>query len=107
VARTNLSEEERAKLRRELAANGRWRGELTVARKDGTTVEAELIFVALWGEHRDTTGYQSRKLYGRFGREAIAAVRVAPPLSSTRACWSPADFSLGARSDERLTRPPQ
>jgi PAS domain S-box-containing protein len=57
VARTNLSEEERAELRRELAANGRWRGELTVARKDGTTVEAELISVALWGEHRDTTGY--------------------------------------------------
>ncbi|MFL5840645.1 MAG: PAS domain S-box protein [Thermoleophilaceae bacterium] len=57
VARTNLSEEERSELRRELAENGRWRGEVTVARKDGTTVEAELISVALRGPQREITGY--------------------------------------------------
>jgi PAS domain S-box-containing protein len=57
VARTNLSEEERAELRRELAGNGRWRGEVAVARKDGTTVDVELISVALRGQQRDITGY--------------------------------------------------
>jgi PAS domain S-box-containing protein len=59
VARTNLSEEGRAELRRELAGNGRWRGEVAVARKDGTTVDVELISVALRGQQRDITGYLS------------------------------------------------
>ena len=49
VARTNLSEAQRTELRRELAASGRWRGEVTAARKDGTTVDVELISVALRG----------------------------------------------------------
>jgi PAS domain S-box-containing protein len=57
VAQTNLSEEERSELRRELAENGRWRGEVAVARKDGTTVDVELISVALRGEQREITGY--------------------------------------------------
>ena len=57
VARTNLSEAQRTELRRELAANGRWRGEATVARKDGTTVDVELISVALRGQQSDITGY--------------------------------------------------
>jgi PAS domain S-box-containing protein len=57
VARTSLTEEERTELRRELAATGRWRGEVTVRRKDGTTVEAELVSVALRGEQGDITGY--------------------------------------------------
>jgi len=57
VARTNLSEEERTALRRELAQNGRWRGEVTVARKDGTTVDVELISVALRGPQAEITGY--------------------------------------------------
>jgi PAS domain S-box-containing protein len=56
VARTNLSEDQRTGLRRELATNGRWRGEVTVTRKDGTTVEAELVSVALQGE-RGISGY--------------------------------------------------
>jgi PAS domain S-box-containing protein len=57
VARTNLSEDERTEMRRELAATGRWRGELRVLRKDGGTVEAELISVALRGELGDIAGY--------------------------------------------------
>jgi PAS domain S-box-containing protein len=57
VARTNLSEEERTELRRALAANGRWRGEVAVARKDGTAVDVELISVALRGGQREITGY--------------------------------------------------
>jgi PAS domain S-box-containing protein len=57
VARTNLSEEERTELRRELADNGRWRGEAAVARKDGTSVDVELISVAVRGEQREIAGY--------------------------------------------------
>ena len=50
VAQTNLSEAERDELCRELAEHGRWRGELAVARKDGTIVDVELISVALRAE---------------------------------------------------------
>jgi PAS domain S-box-containing protein len=57
VASTNLSDDERTELRRDLAANGRWRGEVAVARKDGTTVDVELISVAIRGEQREITGY--------------------------------------------------
>jgi PAS domain S-box-containing protein len=57
VARTNLSDHERSELRRELAENGRWRGEVAVARKDGATVDVELISVALRGEQGEITGY--------------------------------------------------
>ena len=57
VARTNLSEAQRSQLRRELAVIGRWRGEMTVIRKDGATVDVELISVALRGQQRDITGY--------------------------------------------------
>jgi PAS domain S-box-containing protein len=77
VARTNLSEEERAELRRDLATSGRWRGEVTVARKDGSTAEAELISVALRGERRDITGYLTihRDISGR--RRAMQELREA------------------------------
>ena len=57
VAVTNLSEEGRAEMRRELAENGRWRGEVAVARKDGTTVDVELVSVALRGQQDEITGY--------------------------------------------------
>ncbi len=78
VARTNLSEAQRTELRRELAANGRWRGEVTVARKDGTTVDVELISVALRGQQRDITGYLTihRDISERKGaEEALRAAR--------------------------------
>jgi PAS domain S-box-containing protein len=83
VARTNLSEEQRTELRRELTANGRWRGEVTVARKDGTTVEAELISVALRGEQRDITGYLTihRDISER--KRAEQALRAAQRRSET------------------------
>jgi PAS domain S-box-containing protein len=83
VARTNLSESERTELRRELAVSGRWRGEVTVARKDGTTVEAELISVALRGPSRDITGYLTihRDISER--RRAEEALRAARERSET------------------------
>jgi PAS domain S-box-containing protein len=57
VARTNLTDAQRTELRRDLAASGRWRGDVTVARKDGGTVEAELVSVALRGQQGEITGY--------------------------------------------------
>ena len=57
VAVTNLSEEGRDEMRRELAENGRWRGEVAVARKDGTTVDVELVSVVLRGQQDEITGY--------------------------------------------------
>ena len=78
VARTDLSEAQRTELRRELADNGRWRGEVTVARKDGTTVDVELITVALRGQQRDITGYLTihRDISERKGaEEALRAAR--------------------------------
>jgi PAS domain S-box-containing protein len=57
VARTNLTDVQRTELRQELATTGRWRGKVTVARKDGATVEAELVSVALLGVRGETTGY--------------------------------------------------
>jgi PAS domain S-box-containing protein len=57
VTRTNLNEDERGALRRELAENGRWRGEVAVARKDGTTVDVELVSVALRGQQGEIMGY--------------------------------------------------
>src|SRR4051812_9870477 len=77
VARTNLSEAQRTDLRRGLAANGRWRGEVTVACKDGTTVDVELISVALRGQQRDITGYLTihRDISER--KEADEALRAA------------------------------
>jgi PAS domain S-box-containing protein len=57
VARTSLSESERAGMRRQLADSGRWRGELAVARKDGTPAEVEVAGVALRGAQDTVTGY--------------------------------------------------
>jgi PAS domain S-box-containing protein len=54
---TFLSDEEVAELRRELAEQGRWRGELAATRKDATPIHVELISVALHGEQQNTTGY--------------------------------------------------
>ena len=55
VARMDMSYRQRTELRRELAEHGRWRGEVTVARKDGTTVDVELISVALRGDRQATS----------------------------------------------------
>ena len=57
VAVTNLGEEGRDEMRRELAEDGRWRGEVAVARKDGATVDVELVSVALRGQQDEITGY--------------------------------------------------
>jgi PAS domain S-box-containing protein len=83
VAVTNLSEDERTELRRELAQTGRWRGEVTVVRKDETTVEAELVSVALRGEQGGITGYLTihRDISER--KRAEEALRAAQRRSET------------------------
>jgi PAS domain S-box-containing protein len=57
VAMTSLGEDGRAEMRRELAEKGRWRGEVAVARKEGPTVDVELVSVALRGQQDEITGY--------------------------------------------------
>jgi PAS domain S-box-containing protein len=57
VARLEMSDEERAEVRRAVAEHGRWRGEVVAYRKDGTPVWVELITVALRGERGEVTGY--------------------------------------------------
>jgi PAS domain S-box-containing protein len=83
VARTNLSEQERTELRRGLAASGRWRSEAIAARKDGTTVDVELVSVALRNENGDITGYLTihRDISER--KRAEVALREALPRSET------------------------
>jgi PAS domain S-box-containing protein len=113
VARTNLSEEQRTELRRELTANGRWRGEVTVARKDGTTVEAELISVALRGEQRDITGYLTihRDISER--KRAEQALRLAlhlrqrPRAASPGSVARPGADTQGHPREERLAALPR
>jgi hypothetical protein len=42
-----VSEEECAGIRREVAERGRWRGDATVERKDGSKISVEVINVAV------------------------------------------------------------
>jgi PAS domain S-box-containing protein len=83
VARTNLTEEERTELRRELAETGRWRGEVTVARKDGTRADVELVSVAVRGRPGAITGYLTihRDISDR--KRAEAALRASQRRSET------------------------
>jgi PAS domain S-box-containing protein len=83
VARTNLSEAQRSELRRELAESGRWRGEVAVARKDGTTVDVELVSVALRGEQGGVTGYLSIHRDMSERRRALEALRESQRRSET------------------------
>jgi PAS domain S-box-containing protein len=57
VARLEMTYEERAEVRRTVAEQGSWRGEVVAYRKDGTPVCVELITVALGGERGGITGY--------------------------------------------------
>jgi PAS domain S-box-containing protein len=57
VARLEMSDEERAEVRRAVAERGRWRGEVVACRKDGAPVSVEVITVALRDESGGTTGY--------------------------------------------------
>jgi PAS domain S-box-containing protein len=57
VARLEATDEERAAMRSAVAERGRWRGEVVVYRKDGTSLVVELITVALRGERGEITGY--------------------------------------------------
>jgi PAS domain S-box-containing protein len=57
VVRTRLSDEELDVRFRGIAEEGRARTELVVYRKDGTTVDVEMITVAIRGERSEVTGY--------------------------------------------------
>jgi PAS domain S-box-containing protein len=57
VARLDLSDEERADVRRQVREAGRWRGEVVVYRKNGSPVTVELITVAVRDEDGAITGY--------------------------------------------------
>ncbi|HEY2656084.1 MAG TPA: PAS domain S-box protein, partial [Solirubrobacteraceae bacterium] len=55
--RLDESDEQHVDRRRQLAAHGRWRGEIVVQRKDGSTVPVESISVALRDEQGEMSGY--------------------------------------------------
>src|SRR3954462_7376537 len=57
VAQLEMSDEERAEVRRAVAEHGRWRGDVVAYRKDGTPVPVALITVALSGEQGEITGF--------------------------------------------------
>jgi PAS domain S-box-containing protein len=57
--RMELSDEQHAEARREVAERGRWRGEVAVGRKDGSRVSLESITVAISDQHSQVTGYLS------------------------------------------------
>ena len=53
----DIGNEQRTGLRRQLSELGRWRGEVTVERKDGSSVSIEAIAVAIRDAHGELTGY--------------------------------------------------
>ncbi|HEY2201453.1 MAG TPA: PAS domain S-box protein, partial [Solirubrobacteraceae bacterium] len=57
VIQTELSDEELALRFAQVAQQGRARSELVAYRKDGTTIDVELITVAIRGERGEVTGY--------------------------------------------------
>src|SRR5919112_766393 len=54
-----LTEEQRAEIRRELSETGRWRDEVMVYHRDGTPFYVDSLTIALRGEDGRTTGYLS------------------------------------------------
>jgi PAS domain S-box-containing protein len=59
IARTDLSRRQVEELRRTLAVDGRWRGDLVVRHRGGTAVDVDLLSVAVRGEGGAITGYLS------------------------------------------------
>ena len=51
------SDEQRIDRRRQLAEHGRWRGEISVERRDGSQVPVESIVLAIRDEQRGISGY--------------------------------------------------
>ena len=53
----DLSDEQRMELRRQLSDEGRWRGEVTIERKDGSKIWVESTDVAIRDPQGEITGY--------------------------------------------------
>jgi PAS domain S-box-containing protein len=62
VAVTSLGEAGRDAMRRELDENGRWRGEVSVARKDGTEVDVEFVSASRCEDSRTRSPATSRSI---------------------------------------------
>lgn len=59
ILQTHWPQEEANEMRREIAESGRWRGEATQLRKDGTRIPVEVSSMVLRDEHGQITGYVS------------------------------------------------
>jgi PAS domain S-box-containing protein len=81
--RMDLDEHERAELRREVAERGRWRGEATVERKDGSTVSVEVINVGVRDSRGEITGFLGIHRDVTERRRAAEALRGAQRRSET------------------------
>jgi PAS domain S-box-containing protein len=57
VAHLEMTDAERAEVRRRVAEDGRWRGDVVAHRKDGSVVTVELITVAIHDEFDAVTGF--------------------------------------------------
>ncbi|MGZ6716417.1 MAG: PAS domain S-box protein, partial [Gaiellaceae bacterium] len=55
--RMNMPDEELTEVRRQLSEHGRWRGEASVTRRDGSTVWIEAVNVVIRDAHGGITGY--------------------------------------------------
>jgi PAS domain S-box-containing protein len=53
----SMSDAQHAEIRREIAERGRWRGEVTVEHRDGSTVSVESIHIAIYDVDSQITGY--------------------------------------------------
>jgi PAS domain S-box-containing protein len=53
----SMSDAQHAEIRREIAERGRWRGEVAVDRRDGSTVSVESIHITIYDVDSQITGY--------------------------------------------------
>jgi PAS domain S-box-containing protein len=100
--RVDLNEKERAEVRREVAERGRWRGQATVQRKDGSTVSVEVSNVAIRDSRGEITGFLGIHRDVSERRRAERALREAQRRSET-ILESISDDFLAVDPEWRLT----
>jgi PAS domain S-box-containing protein len=81
--RVDLSDEQHAEFRRQIAECGRWRGEVAVGRKDGSVLSVESINVAIRDQHSQITGYLAIHRDVTERKRVEAALREAQRRSET------------------------